>query len=128
MSERLEQELSLVRACYPELEVREEDLWARIPQYPLPEGWGRTHVEVAFQVPRDFFAQQPYGFWVRPRLTLPGGAPPSNSSGPVTTGFGDGWQQFSWAPDGWQPGPEPAKGDNLLHWVRSFRRRLTEIS
>jgi hypothetical protein len=128
MNERLEQELSLVRSCYPTLEFREDDLWARVPEYELPPGWGRDQVEIAFQVPRDFFAQQPYGFWVRPPLSVSGGAPPANTSGPVATGFGEGWQQFSWAPESWQPGPEPHQGDNLLQWVRSFRSRLAEIS
>ncbi|HTZ63256.1 MAG TPA: hypothetical protein VMB51_04065 [Solirubrobacteraceae bacterium] len=127
MSERIEAELELVRSVYPDVEFRAEDLWARVPTYPFPEGWGRKHGEIAFRVPRDVFGEEPYGFWVRPPLQVPGGGPPSNSSGPVATGFGEGWQQFSWAPDGWHPAVEVRCGTNMLDWVRSFTRRLKEV-
>jgi hypothetical protein len=128
MMERILAEIELVRADFPDLEFRDEDFWARIPGYPIPDGWGPITVEIAFQAPRDIFAQRPYGFWVRPPLVLPEGAPPTNTSGPVQTGFGEGWQQFSWEPDGWEPGPDPTSGNNLRDFVRSFRRRLAEIS
>jgi hypothetical protein len=128
MTERIEAELELIRSGYPDLEFREADLWARVPEYPVPSGWGRESTEVAFQVPADLFGQEPYGFWVNPPLQLPGGAPPSNTSGPVATGFGEGWQQFSWSPDGWHPGPEPRSGTNMLDFVRSFTRRLAEVN
>lgn len=127
MIERVRAELELVRARYPGLEFREEDFWARIPEYPLASGWGREAAEIAFQVPRDIFGQRPYGFWVRPPLQVPGGGVPTNTSGPVATGFGDGWQQFSWAPEIWQPGTEPHNGSNLLDFVRSFAQRLREV-
>ncbi len=128
MSERVEQELELIRSRYPGLEFRESDFWARIPDYPVPSEWGRERAEVAFQVPPDLFGQEPYGFWVRPPLRLPDGGEPSNSSGPVATGFGEGWQQFSWSPDGWRPGPNTHSGTNLLDFVRSFARRLAEVN
>jgi hypothetical protein len=127
MSERIDAELELVRSMYPDVEFRAEDLWARIPAYSFPEGWGREHGEVAFRFPRDVFGEEPYGFWVRPPLLLPGDGAPSNSSGPVATGFGEGWQQFSWAPDGWRPAAQVRCGTNMLDWVRSFTRRLKEV-
>jgi hypothetical protein len=128
MIERAEAEIALVRCRFPELEFRADDFWARIPAYPLPEGWGCDTAEVAFQVPRDVLGQQPYGFWVRPPLTLPDGGAPTNASGPVATAFGEGWQQFSWAPDVWQPGADPRSGTNLLDFVRSFAHRLSEVN
>lgn len=128
MSERLLAEIELVRTEYPDLEFQPEDLWARIAAYPVPPGWGRERTELAFRAPTDVFAQEPYGFWIRPELALPGGGAPSNSSGPVETGFGEGWQQFSWSPDGWKPGPEPCSGTNLLDFVHSFARRLREVN
>lgn len=128
MMDRVQAELELIRTRYPELEFRESDFWARIPAYPVAPSWGRESAEVAFQVPRDLFGQHPYGFWVRPPLVLPGGGQPSNTSGPVATGFGEGWQQFSWAPDGWSPGPAPQSGSNLLDFVHSFGRRLEDIN
>jgi len=127
MMSRIDEELLLIRSEYPDLEYREEDFWARIPEYSVPEAWGRACVQIAFQVPRDVFGQQPYGFWVSPPLVVPGGGQPANTSGPVATGFGEGWQQFSWAPDGWQLGPDPRSGSNLLDSVRSFARRLAEV-
>jgi hypothetical protein len=127
MSERLEQELALVRSAYPDLEFVEDGLWARVPAYPLPPGWGPETAEIAFQFRRDSIAEEPYGFWVRPPLKLGDGADPTNSSGPVATAFGDGFQQFSWAPDGWAPAADLRCGTNMLDWIRSFARRLAEI-
>lgn len=126
--DRVQAELDLIRSQFPSLEFREDDFWARIPDYPLPDGWEREETEIAFQMPRDLFGQEPYGFWVRPQLRLPGGGIPSNSEFPVATRFGEGWQQFSWSPDGWQPGPEPRGGSNMLDFVRSFARRLAEVN
>ena len=130
MSDRIAAELELVRSCYPDVEFQEDDMWARIPIYKLPDGWGREHAEIAFRIPRDVFGEQPYGFWVRPALRLPGGGLPTNSSdGLVATGFGEGWHQFSWAPEEpWHAGREPRSGDNVLDWVRSFTKRLTEVN
>jgi hypothetical protein len=128
MMDRIRAELELIRSEYPRLEFREEDFWARIPDYPVSSEWGVSDAEIALQVPRDLFGQEPYGFWVRPVLVLPGGVPPTNTSGPVATGFGEGFQQFSWAPEAWRPGPDPLAGTNLLDWVRSFGRRLEELN
>jgi hypothetical protein len=128
MMERIEAEVALIRSEHPGLEFRSEDFWARIPEYPLPPGWDGGTRELAFQMPRDLFGQEPYGFWVRPFLLLPAGGAPSNSSGPVATGFGEGFQQFSWAPEAWRPGPDPLSGTNMLDWVRSFGRRLKELN
>jgi hypothetical protein len=127
MIDRVHAEVELVRSRYPSLEFRDSDFWARISDYSLPPGWGRESAEIAFQVPRDMFGQQPYGFWVRPPLQTPGGGVPTNTSGPVTTGFGEGWQQFSWAPEAWRPGAEPHNGSNLLDFVHSFAERLREV-
>jgi hypothetical protein len=129
MNERLTEELELIRSRYPSLEFSEADYWARVHDYPVPTNWGREKSEIAFQVPRDVFGQEPYGFWVRPFLALPNGGQPSNTSPEsVATGFGEGWQQFSWSPDGWHPGPTAHAGSNLLDFVRSFARRLAEFN
>ncbi|MGH2936553.1 MAG: hypothetical protein ACRDPE_00340 [Solirubrobacterales bacterium] len=127
MTERIQAELQLIRAAYPGVEV--SGLWGRIPGYPIPEDWHAAgDSELAFQFPAELPGQEPYGFWLRPALVLPGGGVPSNSSGPVDTPFGNGWQQFSWAFDGWAPGPRPTAGTNMLDFVRSFGRRLKEVN
>jgi len=127
MTDRLAQEIALVRTAFTDLEFLQDGLWARVPAYPLPEGWGRESAEIAFQFRRDSIAEEPYGFWLRPPLSVPGGGAPTNSSGPVATGFGEGYQQFSWAPDSWEPAHDLRCGTNMLNWVRSFGKRLAEI-
>jgi hypothetical protein len=130
MTERVREELELIRTRYPDLEYREEDQWARVRAYPVPPDWGAGDtIEVAFRMPANpLGGEQPYGFWVRPALSLNGGSPPTNSSGPVATGFGHGWQQFSWAPELWRPNPVLRKGTTMLDFVRSFAERLGEVN
>jgi hypothetical protein len=125
MNERVEAEAAIVRAAYSEMECR-EDGWARIPAYPIPPGWGVEIAEAAFLFPPGLPGQKPYGFWIRPPLLLPNGTWPTNST-PANTGFGSGWQQFSWDVD-WSPGAEPEQGTNMLDWVRSFALRLREVN
>ncbi len=125
MNERLAAELELLRTAFQDAEFREEDLWARIPAYLIsPEVWGRTTCEIAFRFVLP--GQPPYGFWVRPGLTLISGAPIQNYSYPVATGFGDGWGQFSWSPEEWAPGADVRHGANMLRWAQSFATRLAE--
>lgn len=125
MNERLRAELEVVRSAFPDAELREADLWARIPVYPISEEvWGGTTCEVAFRFVLP--GQPPYGFWVRPGLTLVSGAAVQNYSYPVATGFGDGWGQFSWSPEEWAPGADVCRGANMLRWVQSFAMRLAE--
>jgi 8-oxo-dGTP pyrophosphatase MutT (NUDIX family) len=126
MTERVQQELALLREVYPELEWRADVFWARLEQYSVPADlWSQDVVEIAFQIPQHVGAQ-PYGFWVRPILQLKSGDQVKNYSFPVTTPFGDGWGQFSWAPAQWQPAAVIRDGTNMLHFVRSFADRLKE--
>lgn len=128
LTERRIAELELIREEYPGVE-EVDGLWALIADYPIPADWkAQSPTALAFQFPAELPAQEPYGFWLRPGLVLPGGGPPSNSSCPVETPLGGDWQQFSWAFDGWVPGPEPRAGSNMLDFVRSFARRLREIN
>jgi len=72
MSDRIAQELALLREFYPALEYREAGHWVRIPQYTLPPSgeWTQVDVTIAFQLPGELPAVQPYAFWVMPVLTL----------------------------------------------------------
>lgn len=125
MNERVGAEIALVRAAYPDLEVG-PDGWARIPSYRCPDDiWGVAAIEIAFSFPAGLPGQPPYAFLVRPALSLPGGI--DNYSHPVSVpGFGDGWGQFSWSPEAWQPGPSVEKGSNMLVFVHSFAQRLSQ--
>jgi hypothetical protein len=115
VSERIEHELALLLSLYPDLEWRPDTFWVRIPAYPVPSGpWEPT------------VGEQPYAFFVRPGLTAVDGRHITNYTYPTPTCFGDGWGQFSWAPEVWAPHVEITRGSNMLNFVRSFADRLRE--
>lgn len=118
----------MLRTWYPELEYGAEGRWVRIPRHSLPTGiWAiEGPVEVCFQIPDQLPGQAPYGFYVRPELTLVGGQRPNNYEYPAQTPYGGGWGKFSWSPESWQPAPDAAAGSNLLDFARSFATRLKE--
>lgn len=129
-SDRLEQELELLRTGYPNLEHRRMDdsvYWVRIPSYPVPRGWSHEAVEVAFQIP-DQVGQAPYAFYVRPRLLLADGGTPTNYTAQATTPWGADFAQFSWSPVSWTPKADVRAGANMLNFARSFADRLREPS
>lgn len=127
MSDRIRQELEMLRACYPNLEYREEGHWVRIPSYAAPEGiWNVSEVEVCFQMPEQLPGQAPYGFYVRPELLLRIGGRPDNYTYPATTPFGDGWGKFSWQLEPWRPTSDSGTGSNMVNFVRSFAERLRQ--
>jgi hypothetical protein len=129
MNERIAQELELLRARYPDLEYSPTDHWIRLPAYPLPagiyNGETETTVEIACRIPQ-LLGEQPYGFWVKPGLQLASGAAIQNYTHPVATPFGEGWGQFSWAPEVWNPSSDIHSGTTMLDFVRSFFQRLEE--
>jgi hypothetical protein len=126
VTERIEEELALLRTVYPDLEWCPDTFWVRIPAFLVPTGpWVESIVEVAFRIPPTV-GEQPYGFWVRPGLTAADGRPVTNYDYPVSTCFGDLWGQFSWAPETWAPHVVITRGSNMLNFVRSFADRLRE--
>ena len=136
MSTRIEQELSLLRQRWPDLQYTENGggHWLLLPAYPVPRGWTKRKVDVAFRIPPEP-ATQPYGFYVRPELLIKKGdttSSPSNYTNPASEQppFGDGsWAMFSWSPlNGWRPQDDLAKGDNMTHFARSFADRLKDAS
>jgi hypothetical protein len=127
MTDRVEEELALLRSAYPDLEhLQDGDVhWVRIPSYAVPEGWSEEEVEVAVQIPASP-GQAPYAFRVRPGLQLVGSGQVNNYTYPVTTPWGDDWGQFSWSPVEWVPKMDIRAGANMLNFVRSFADRLRE--
>lgn len=133
-TERLEQELELLRSGYPDLEYRLVDgaHWARVPAYPVPDGWVAgdepvAAVEIVFEIPQA--GQAPYAFRTRPVITLAGGGTPSNYTAPVSTLWGNEFAQFSWSPlETWVPKTDIRAGANMLNFARSFADRLKELS
>lgn len=127
MNERTAEELTLLRTVYPGLEWHPESRWVRIHSYILPRGvWRQTEVELAVQLPEQLPGQQPYGFWVRPRLELADGQAPANYTYPAPIPLGDDWGQFSWSLSSWTPHAQIAAGSNMLNFVRSIAGRLRE--
>lgn len=127
MTERVQEEVELLRTVYRDLEYRQEaDVhWVRISSYAVPEGWSDAKVEVAFQIPASI-GQAPYAFRVRPGLQLAGRGQINNYTYPVTTPWGDDWGQFSWSPITWVPKEDIRAGANMLDFVGSFADRLRE--
>lgn len=126
MTERVKAELTLLRRVHPGLEFLDEESWVRVASYSLPSGWSAEAAALAFRIPPSV-AVQPYGFWTYPTITLADGRTPTNYSAAVEIPFGAGWGQFSWSPEAWRPHTQIEKGDNMLHFLRSIRDRLTDL-
>jgi hypothetical protein len=132
-TERLEQELELMRTGYPDLEYRfvDEAHWVRIPAYPVPEGWVArerpvAEVEIVFQIPQA--GQAPYAFRTRPVITLAAGRTPDRYTAPVSTPWGADFAQFSWTPlESWVPKADIRAGANMLNFAHSFADRLKDL-
>jgi Prokaryotic E2 family E len=132
MTTWVEGESQLLRSFWPDLEfVTQDNLnWVMKPAYALPEGWTQESVDLAFRIPQNMPAEQPYGFWVRGGLRLAGGGDIGNyvfPSDPVPFSS-EPWGRFSWAPVTWTPGTEPGQGAGMVAFVQSFRRRLEELN
>ncbi|MDD5308695.1 MAG: E2/UBC family protein [Deltaproteobacteria bacterium] len=129
LSDRIGQELALLRKKYPDLEYVAAGQWARIPSYPLPEGWNRTMTDVVFAIPVGYPATAPYGIYV-PAGILHKDARPNNYTEPAsnTPPFSGSWGIFSWSPaDGeWRPTANLQSGPNLLNYVQGFANRFRE--
>ena len=129
MQERIQDELTLIRQWFPDVEYREEGRWFLVPSYPLPEGWNREMTDVVFQVDAGYPVTQLYGIYVPVGLRFQDAMPGSYTE-PVSNQppFEGTWGQFSWYPDEgfWMPSADVHKGANLLDWVRGFRRRFEE--
>lgn len=124
---RIDQEFALLRDRFPSLEYVSAGQWIRIPSYPLPEGWNRTHSDVAFPIPAGYPGAPPYGIYVPAGITFKGSRP-TNYTEPTSTPFGGLWGAFSWAPhDGeWRPTANLHAGPNLLNWALGFAHRFRE--
>lgn len=133
MRQRIRLEFELLVPEFPQIEHREHDGedWFCIPRYPYPAGiWNRNESAVAFRALASFPSAVPYGFWVPAALRLADTeTAPDNYVEPAPEPpFSDvTWARFSWATtEDWQIVDEPTHGTNLLHFARSFRRRLEE--
>jgi len=128
MDERIEQELALLRAWYPDLEYEPNGRWVRIPIYKLPASWSRGATPVCFQIVVGYPGTPPYGIYV-PAGLLFNGQKPNNYQEPAPSQppFSESWGIFSWSPDGpWRATADVISGSNLMNWVRGFADRFGE--
>lgn len=125
-ADRVEAELNLLRGWFGSaLEYRPDGHWIRLPDYHIPSGlWVPRIVEVCFQIPAGIPGQEPYAFHVRPGVALSNHVAINAYAYPTTTGFGENWGTFSWAPNSWQPGVTPQDGSSMLDFARSFADRF----
>ncbi|MBW7932344.1 MAG: hypothetical protein H3C62_01775 [Gemmatimonadaceae bacterium] len=129
MQDRIDAEVAMLRARFPNLEYQREGQWMLIPRYGVPTGWSASETDAAFQIPVGYPGTPPYGIYVPVGLTFDGQRANNYSEpAPVQPPFGGCWGIFSWAPaDGaWRPTANPTAGSNLLNWALGFAERLRE--
>jgi hypothetical protein len=123
----VDEELALLRRNYPNLLYIEQGQWVLVSRYSLPSDiWEQEIVDVCFQIPEQIPGQAPYGFYVRPGLTLRSKEVVDNYTFPAPTGFGSDWGKFSWQLDGWTPAANLVSGTNMVNFARSISDRLAQ--
>ncbi len=130
MGNRIDEEITLLRKYYPNLEHDENRRWVIIHDYPLPEDipWNKKAIDVCFFIPNGYPGANPYGIYVPADLRY-GDQPPNNykPSPENKPPFSGNWGLISWTPvDKWNPSAEIQKGSNLLNYVLSFNDRFKE--
>jgi len=126
VSDRLSIELLLLREAWPNLTYEPVGQWVMLPDYPVPEGWSRTLVTTAFQVPTGPPGTPPYAFYVDSPMMFRDQAPANCSPAAGGVPFPGQWSTFSWAPEAWAWTEDPAKGANMRSFARSFADRFLE--
>lgn len=131
-TDRIEDELDLLRARYPELEYQEQGRWVYVPGYCVPRdppGWNRDRTDIAFQLLEAYPGKPPYGFYVPAGILFSGRLPSHyREPAPSQPPFRGDWGLFSWTVDQnvWQPLADVRAGSNLLNWVIGFADRFRE--
>jgi hypothetical protein len=127
LSERLAQELPLLRQAFPQATIDPDHLVVNLRDHPLPAGWSHTHTDVLYPIPANYPAGQPDNICARPELTLASGGTPGNSQG-IQTHAGRPWLQFSYHvdPNDWHPHNDPALGSNLTDYLTGALTRFQE--
>jgi len=127
MSERIDQELTLLRRYFSDLEYREDGGWVLLPRHPLSSTlWNRAECAIAFQIPQGYPGNKPYAFYAQPVLELKSGASVDRSTVSQEPPFGGQWLKFSWEMLEWRPTADLQSGSNLLNFVLTFKDRLEQ--
>jgi hypothetical protein len=128
MTDRIDQELELLRSVSPSLDYSSEGRWVRLRRFPVPPegGWKTAEVAVVFQFPTGYPGQKPYGFHVSPVLELKSGAGTQNVTLSTEPPWNGPWLKFSWDMPEWAPAEEVRIGSNMLDFVLTFVDRLRQ--
>ena len=127
MSDRIEEELHLLRQHFPDLQFREEGRWVLLPRYALPPGiWERDEVAVCFQFPPGHPGQKPYGFYISPWVQLNGDGEVKNRTDSTEPPFDGEWAKFSWDVPAWHATADLQTGSNLLNFALTFHARFEQ--
>ena len=128
MTERIAQELELVRRTFGELEHSPGGNWVIIKHLKLPPGWNMSETELLFLIPSGFPLVPPDNFYVHNGLCLASGSEPGSSTKDQTQA-GRAWRMFSWhLDDEWKSHADISLGDNLVTFLLKCLDRLKEIN
>lgn len=130
MTDRIDQEIMLLRKHYSDLRVDDDKKWILLPNYVLPTGmdWNMDVIDICVEIKPGFPGTSPYGIYVPAELRYNGQEllnwQPKTNNQPSFPGV---WALISWSPvDKWKPGSNITTGSNLLNFVLSFVDRFKE--
>ena len=128
MTERIDQELELLRSVFPHLDYLPEGRWVRLRRFQVPPegGWKTSEVAVALQFPPGYPGQKPYGFHVSPPLELANSAQVQNAGASNEPPWDGPWLKFSWDTPEWAPTEDVRIGSNMLNFALTFVDRLRQ--
>lgn len=121
---RVEQEFARLTLAFPKAILSPSRDWVEVPDYALPDLF--CHVTTRLRMPLSpaYPDVPPDNFFVSPGLRLKDGQGLNNYS--EVRQFGEVWGQFSWHPKKWRAAAEIDRGDNMLTFFNSIRKRLEE--
>lgn len=120
--------LAGVKAFHPEAYLAEENSqrYLVVPDYRLPEAWGRQVVTLLVLIPNGYPQTGPDMFWVHPEIRLPNGAEPDRANCRGTY-LERQWQRFSWHYSNPQADWQPATSTLLSH-LRFCAARFANVA
>lgn len=127
MTERLEEEIELLRRAGWTVEVGLGFQWIIVKAIPLPEGWNQADTDVLIKMRPGYPTTPPDNFYADGSLRLAEGDKPGNAPREETID-GQSWLLFSYHVEGgsWSPHAQVEEGHNLLTYLNAVIGRLGE--
>lgn len=122
---RIEEEISLLRRQYNDVQYKEENSlhWFLVEPIHLFDGWSPLSIPVVFYITEGHPGTQPYGFFVPIEAKFDNSVPKSSTTKNQPPFEGE--RRFiSWQPIQWHPTDNILTGDNLWGWTRGFKHGL----